>query len=433
MTAGIFFQYDDNGQLKPVVYFFCKMSPAECNYEIYDKKLLAIIKAFELWRSKLEKTEEPVQVITDHKNLEYFMSSKFLSRRQARWSEFFSRFNFKITYRPGSLNNRADVLIRQSGNIFKEGDNRRQFQWQTVLKKDNLDIQQLTLGPMTNDDSDTVSNFDSIDDEAVSEFPATINDAIWVAYSEDERTQEILNALNTNQRTLKNFFLSETKLVDGRIYFRDKMFVPDVGQLRLRFIQKSHDDPAAGHPGKTKTYEILSRYYYWPGIIDDVKRFVKNCYGCRKSKTFRNKYHGALKLLPVPDKKWAHISIDFIIDFPVSRDLWGRNCINIMVMVDRLSKMVKCIPMDGITAKDAARAFYIHVWKDHGLFSSIIFDRGRPFVSHFWEQLITRLGISADLSTAYHPKTDGQTEIMNFVLEQYLRTYVNYLQDDWAS
>ena len=81
-------------------------------------------------------------------------------------------------------------------------------------------------------------------------------------------------------------------------YFRNKMFVPEVGQLKLRFIQKSHDDPAAGHPGKTKTYEILSRYYYWPGIIDDVKRFVKNFYGCRKNKTFRDKYHGALMLRP---------------------------------------------------------------------------------------------------------------------------------------
>ena len=243
---------------------------------------------------------------------------------------------------------------------------------------------------MTNDDSDnsnTVSNSDLINDEVFPKFPVIINDAIWAAYSGDEKTQKILNALNTNQRTLKSFPLLEAKLVDGRIYFKNKMFVPDVGQLRLRFIQKFHDDPAAGHPGKTKTYEILNRYYYWPGIIDDVKRFVKNCYGCKKSKTSKNKYHGALKPLPVPDKKWAHISIDFIIDLPVNRDFWGRDCIDIMVVVDRLSKMVKCIFIDGITAKDAARAFYIHVWKDHGLPSSIISDRGRPFVSHFWEQL----------------------------------------------
>ena len=78
---------------------------------------------------ELENIEEPVQVIIDHKNLEYFISSKLLHRRQARWSDFFSRFNFKITYRSGSLNNKTDVFTRQSGNIFKKGDYRRQFQW----------------------------------------------------------------------------------------------------------------------------------------------------------------------------------------------------------------------------------------------------------------------------------------------------------------
>ena len=118
MTAGIFFQYDDNGQLKPVVYFFCKMNPAKCNYEIYDKELLTIIKAFELWKSELKNAEEPVQVIIDHKNLEYFMSNKLLNRRQTRWSEFFSKFNFKIIYKPNSLNNKTNVFTRQSGNIF---------------------------------------------------------------------------------------------------------------------------------------------------------------------------------------------------------------------------------------------------------------------------------------------------------------------------
>ena len=96
-------------------------------------------------------------------------------------------------------------LVSQE-TFSKKKDNRRQFQWRTMLKKDNLDIQQLTLGPITNDDSnnsETVSNLDSIDDEAVSEFFVIINDAIWVAYSENERTQKILNALNTNQRILK--------------------------------------------------------------------------------------------------------------------------------------------------------------------------------------------------------------------------------------
>ena len=232
---------------------------------------------------------------------------------------------------------------------------------------------------------------------------------------------------------MKNFPLSEASVTDGRIFFKNKLFVPDVGQFKFRFIKKSHDDPAAKHPNKTKTYEILSRYYYWPGIINDVKRFVRNCYGCRKNKNSRDKYHGALKPLPIPDKRWSHISIDFIVDLPVNKDLWGKDCINIMVIINRLNKMVKCISMDGITAKDAAKAFYTHIWKNHGLPNSIISDRGRTFVSYFWDQLTTRLRIKTNLSTAYHPETDGQTEILNFILEQYLRAYVNFLQNDWAS
>ena len=77
MTAGIFFQYDDEGQLRFVVFFFYKMNFVECNYEIYNKKFLTIIKAFELWKFKLENIEKPVQVITDHKISEYFISNKF--------------------------------------------------------------------------------------------------------------------------------------------------------------------------------------------------------------------------------------------------------------------------------------------------------------------------------------------------------------------
>ena len=112
MTAGILFQYDNNGQLKPVVYFFCKMNPAECNYEIYDKKLLAIINDFELWKSELEIIEKLVQVFIDNKNLEYVISNKFLNRRQTRLSAIFLKFNFKIIHKPGSLNNKTDVITR---------------------------------------------------------------------------------------------------------------------------------------------------------------------------------------------------------------------------------------------------------------------------------------------------------------------------------
>jgi hypothetical protein len=90
VSTGVLSQYDDNGTLRPVAYFSKKHSPAECNYEIYDKELLAIIRSFEEWRPELEGAEHPIAVISDHKNLEYFMSTKQLNRRQARWAEYLS-------------------------------------------------------------------------------------------------------------------------------------------------------------------------------------------------------------------------------------------------------------------------------------------------------------------------------------------------------
>ena len=101
VSAGVLSQYGDDGILHPVAFYSKKHSPAECNYEIYNKELMAIIRAFEEWRPELKGALFPIQVLSDHKNLEYFMSTKLLNRRQTRWAEFLSRFNFKIQYRPG--------------------------------------------------------------------------------------------------------------------------------------------------------------------------------------------------------------------------------------------------------------------------------------------------------------------------------------------
>ena len=140
VSAGVLSQYDDDGVLHPVAFFSKKHSATECNYEIYDKELLAIIRCFEEWRPELEGTPSPVKVITDHRNLEYFMTTKLLNRRQARWSEFLSRFNFKIVYRPGKQGAKPDALTRRSEDLPKEGDERLLHQSQTVLKKENLEL-----------------------------------------------------------------------------------------------------------------------------------------------------------------------------------------------------------------------------------------------------------------------------------------------------
>jgi len=138
VSAGVLSQRDDKGVLHPVEYYSEKYSPAECNYDIYDKELMAIIKALEEWRPECEGAAYPLQLITDHKNLEYFMTKKLLNRRQARWSEFLTRFDYEIVYRPGKSNGKADALTRRPGDLPEGGDERLKNMEQVVLKPHNL-------------------------------------------------------------------------------------------------------------------------------------------------------------------------------------------------------------------------------------------------------------------------------------------------------
>ncbi len=125
--------------------------------------------------------------------------------------------------------------------------------------------------------------------------------------------------------------------------------------------------------------------------------------------------------------------MDFIVTVSESKNLNGNSAINILVVVDRLSKQVHYEPMSGITALDTARVFYRAIWKHHGLSDSIVSDRETQFVSHFWDELCTRLKIQARLSTAFHSETNNQIENVNGVLEQYLRAFVFFMQDDWTA
>ena len=464
VSAGILSQYDNNGVLKPIAYFSKKHNPAECNYEIYDKELMAIVRAFEEWRPELEGSAQPIDVISDHKNLEYFASTKQLSRRQARWSEFLSRFDFKIIYRPGKAGGKPDALTRRSGDLPEEGDEtdeRRQFQYQTILKTHNLDEgiarsynldHSVTLAPAFLDQEhelDVESDIDIPDDEIpdTEEPPldlasdqvdpdqdpmdiATQN--LWnTAQNRDQFAPRILNMLANGDRYHSGIQLAECENRDGVLYFRNRKYVPKSDRLRLRILQSAHDSVAGGHPGRAKCHELVSRTYWWPNMYQTVQRFVRNCHVCKRSKPSRQRYQGWLRPLPPPERRWRDVSMDYV--GPLSPSTFmGITYRYVLVFIDRLSKMRHLAPVTSMGVEEAANAFYQHVWKLHGLPEVLVSDRGTQFVSEFWEMLCKRLRIDTRLSTGYHPETDGQTERANAVMEHYLRAYVNYMQDDWA-
>ena len=109
-----------DGELHPVAFHSRTLGPAERNYDTHDKELLAIHEAFKIWRHHLEGSPDPIEVFTDHKNLEYFTSTKTLTRRQARWSVFLNVFNLSLCFRPGKLGAKPDALTRR-WDVYPKG------------------------------------------------------------------------------------------------------------------------------------------------------------------------------------------------------------------------------------------------------------------------------------------------------------------------
>jgi transposase InsO family protein len=369
--------------LRPVAFFSRQLIPAERNYPVYDQELLAIYEGFRTWRHFLQGAQHPVQVFCDHKNLTYFMTSRQLNGRQARWALFFGDFDFTVHYRPGSKNGKADALSRRSD--YKEG-------------KDSDSNLVLLMRPMT---VSTISN-------------SSFLDLVKTATLDDAFAQSVRNN-------------PEFRFENDLLFKGQKLYVPTT-DLQLQVLKIRHDSPSAGHFGVRKTYELCKRDYFWPNMIDTVKKYLSDC-DCQRSKSSRHSPYGLLQPIAIPERNWGTVTSDFVGELPSSN---GFNAIQVWLC--KRSKMVHFAPTTTtVTAEESARLFVQNVFKLHGLPDAFISDRGPQFRAQFWKSLCSTLGIDARLSTAFHPQTNGQTERMNQVLEQYLRNFINYHQDDWSA
>lgn len=436
-SGGVLLQHDDEGKLHPVAFFSAKHTSAECNYEIYDKELLAIIKALEEWRPELNGVQGPFDIITDHKNLQTFMTTKQLNQRQVRWSEFLSQFNFTITYRPGTKATIPDALSRLPGLKPKNASDERLLHRKRILiphdKVDPSILEQMLAESREAGDAEFV---------AVSELEPEIKplyDLIRDAYKNDPIAQDIVaNLLDASVRRwpkpLRKFLRcekSECKLVDGLLYFRNRIWIPDTPGLRLEVAHRTHSAGPAGHPGRVKTVDLLNRSYWWPGMSRFVAEFVHGCQLCFRTKQPRTSPPGFLKPLEIPVKPWSDISIDHLVDLPPCKRN-GKTFRHILAVVDRLTKMRHCIPVTGLDTEELVEAFTTYVYRLHGAPESVVSDRGSAFVSAFWRRLSDRIGTTLHPSSAFHPQTDGQTEIVNAAINKFLRAYVSFTQDDWV-
>ncbi|XP_036003961.1 uncharacterized protein LOC110367566 [Fundulus heteroclitus] len=365
-VGAVLSQRSSDQKLHPCAYFSRRLTPAERNYDVGDRELLAIKLALEEWRHWLEGTEQPVQIWTDHKNLAYLQAAKRLNSRQARWSLFFSRFNLSISYRPGSKNIKPDALSR----MFSPEE----------LPKEPAPIlpPSCTVGSLHWEIEDLISQAAQAEPDPGNGPPG-------------------------------------------------KTYVPS--SVRPQVLHWFHSTKLFAHPGSRRTSTLITRHFWWPSLYKDVREYTLACPTCAQNKSSNRPPAGLLQPLPLPQRPWSHIALDFVTGLPSSRGMT-----TILTIVDRFSKACHLVPLRKLpSAFQTAQLLVRHVFRLHGIPKEILSDRGPQFTSRVWKEFSTALGAKCALSSGYHPQSNGQTERLNQELESSLRCLTSTNPTDWST
>ncbi|KAI3730615.1 hypothetical protein L1987_61787 [Smallanthus sonchifolius] len=363
---------------KVIAYASRQLKVHEKNYTTHDLELGAVVFALKIWRHYLYGTK--CTIFTDHKSLQHIFDQKELNMRQRRWVELLNDYDCAIRYHPGKANVVADALSRKD-----------------QPKPRRVRALQLTIH--TN-------------------LPMQIRDAQLEAIKEVNLCHESLRGMD------KQF---EVKSDDIR-YFMDRIWVPSFGDLRDLVMDEAHKSRYSIHPGADKMYHDLKEHYWWPNMKAEIATYVSKCLTCAKVKVEYQKPSGLLQQPEIPQWKWEQISMDFITKLPKA----SNGCDTIWVIVDRLTKSAHFLPIKETDKMEKLTRTYLkEVVTRHGVPISIISDRDSRFTSRFWQSLQKALGTRLDMSTAYHPQTDGQSERTIQTLEDMLRACVVDFGNGW--
>ncbi|KAJ9520579.1 hypothetical protein QJQ45_007435 [Haematococcus lacustris] len=375
-------QRDDNGAEYVVAYESRKLQPAEINYPTHDRELLAVVHALTLWRHYL--LGRPFTIETDNCPITHIMTQPHLSARQLRWTQLLAPYSFTLVHKAGKTHIVPDALSRRP------------------------DYQLSSLSVATPD-----SAFFATYDHHAPQDPA-----YQAAFS---------HTLSHNPSGPSSWHL---RVIDGRLYTASeppRLYVP-ASPLRSQLLHEAHDAVTSAHLGRAKTLERLQRHFYWPQMEQTVREYVRTCDQCQRNKATNQVPPGLLQPLPIPNRNWQHVSMDFIGPLPPTSHGYDM----VVTVVDKLSKMLHLIPTTATaTAPDIAKLFFDHVFKHHGLPEAIVSDRDPKFTSDFWTSLFHLTGTRLLMSSAYHPQTDGQSERANRTVEDMLRPYLNHHKTDW--
>ena len=332
---------------QPIAFFSKLLGPRNRLKSIYEKELMAIVFAVQKWRHYLMGKKFIVR--TDQQSLRFLFEQREVGLEYQKWVGKLMGFTFENKYKPGASNRIADALSREYVEeaalltIVSGGG----VQWEEFLPEIQADpfIMQL------------------------------------------QQEIEVGNAP-------KGY-----SIAFGLIRYKGRLVIPPKSKLVALLLHEYHDTPMGGHSGDFKTYQRLAQEWYWPGMRKCVQQYVRACQVCQTSKASSLSPAGLLQPLPIPNRVWEDISLDFVEGLPRSNGLDS-----VLVVVDRFSKYAHFIGLKHpYSAQSVAQLFVREVVRHHGFPSTIISDRDRVFLSHFWKELFHLQGSSLLRSTAYHP------------------------------
>jgi transposase InsO family protein len=357
----------------PIAFFSRPAAPRHRSLAAYERELIGLVLAVRHWRPYLWGRRFLVR--TDHFSLKFLLDQRLATIPQHHWVGKLLGFDFTVEYKAGSTNTVADALSRHD-------------------TEETAAVMALSM-----------PQFDFIE-------------RLRQANQQDPALIALRDQITSNQRA------APWAVVDGLVTFQGRLYIPLGAPLLHEFIMAVHDD---GHEGVQRTLHRLRRDVHSPNLRTVVQDYVRACSTCQRHKSEHLHPAGLLLPLPVPTTIWADIGMDFIEALP---RVGGKSVI--LTVVDRFSKYCHFIALGHpYSAESVAQAFFTEIVRLHGIPQSIVSDRDPVFTAAFWKELMRLSGVKLQMTSAFHPQSDGQTEAANKVIVMYLRCLTGDRPRQW--
>ena len=397
-AIGFVLGQEENGIIKPVKFGGRTLTNCEMNYSVTDKELLSIYYACK--QTEVYILGNDFIVYTDHKPLIHLKTFRELVNRRFRWIQYLEEIHVKIRYVKGKDNVVADYLSR---NIKCDSP------W-SVISCNSIELSQqlytnLELSTLQRQDEDLSKLF---------------------AYLEQDETDRDLTCIPRDYRKFIHRILINDNLLVFNNHQNNVIIIPQ--GLRQEILRYSHCDWSSGHFGVFKTHRRVLERFWWPKLHGDVKIYISKCELCQKTTT-SGKTHGQMGIRSWPRCPLELVSIDFIVDLPIT----PRGHKHILVINDHFTKFLKCYPLKDRTAQATCKYLFDYCLT-FGIPLKLYSDRDPAYESELFQLLMKQFGIAKLRTSGYRPQANGLTEQSNSIIKNYLRKYLNTReskQPDW--